>query len=290
MVTQIDVVEQMAVPEERVNRAMKAKEQAMEDLFQRQAAQKQELRAMEQQMRKPLLAMIDGDPDARAQLQELREISQRQQLPQLHPPKVLREYQRVSTTPIGITRVPPFDNRWPWSTSQGDCEVQVNADNQQGDMSFLLSTLHSHQGSAQAIVAVGIQLSPVANGTMHVWANPAYSYRWVTNCNALHAESHGWIGLHVDSYDLVGGLAGSPVDQQIHLWDNGGWASGGSDSGSVDAYSLSANFFVDTDHHYIVWVRVGGSIEADGSGWFGSNSSALATMAVTVPSIAWELG
>lgn len=293
MVTQmgykLQAEQQQMISEDSLNRATRAKEQELEEVFKKQASQREMLSAVEQQLTKPLLVLIDQDQEARAKLQELRDDSQKY-LPRVRAPKVLREYQRISAAPTGMTKVPPFDYARAIPTSKGECDIQSDADKESGDISFTIRTKNSQYGDASIYVEVGIQFSPITNGSLHIWANPGLNYAWQSNCNLLHSESYGWIGLHVESFDVAGGLVGSPVDQKISLWGNACHSFGpGPQNGSYAAYPLSANLPVDTDHNYILWVRAQAHIEADGSGLFGSNSSALAEMALTVPSITWEL-
>lgn len=292
VIAQVDYksfTEHQVISMDNVNRALVMRERALEELFKKQVSQKEMVRTLEPHMRKPLLTLIDQDPEARSKLQELREISQKQRFPQLRAPKAPREYQRTSATPTGMTRVPPFDNQWTWSHSKGECEVQVTADKEQGDTSLLLSTLNFQEGIAQGVVGVGVQFSPIVTGNVHIWANPSFSFEWAIHCLCSHAGTMGWIGLHVDSYDMSGSFAGSPVNQHIHLWREKGWIVCERDFGSTTGYPLSADLFVDTDHNYIFWVQAGGFIEADGSGPAGSMSNSLASMSITVPSITWEL-
>jgi hypothetical protein len=145
--------------------------------------------------------------------------------------------------------------------------------------------------SASARAALGIFFTPPTEGTSHFrfWANPAFNFFWDDYCNLDSAHTDGFIGLYAGEYDWSGGFAGAPVDQMIWLWSDDSWWFGASNQGSNSGFSLSADFEVDNDHWYALWVWCGVDDSAAGlGGFFGSMSNS--GLSISVPSMSWELG
>lgn len=203
-------------------------------------------------------------------------------------PRALVTAPRLHLGSIGGTQVPPYNYQWSWSAQHGGAAISEGANRTAGQMSFDLWN-NSNDASASAAVAVGNYFRPPTdNGILMLWANPAFNYNWWTVCDAASAHSDAFIGFYVGRYNLSGGFDGAVIDQQISLWNDDSWASGGSDSGSNSGYPLFAQFEVDRSHWYAIWVWCGGNVSAQG--WGGcTGSGAGAVLSVVVPSISWEL-
>ena len=101
-------------------------------------------------------------------------------------------------------------------------------------------------------------------------------------------DVQGFIGLFAASYDWAGNFTETLVDQMISLWSDDSWWTSNSGSGDSSGFPLSANFLVDADHWYALWVWCGGHASGDGSDTFWSQ--ALSGLHVHVPSISWQVG
>jgi hypothetical protein len=194
---------------------------------------------------------------------------------------------------IGAVVKPPFDYQWTWSAVNGNpADNTETANKSSGKMSLVFDTDDSDNSSSiSGRAAVGIYFYPPAdNGTLQVWSSPAYTDQWYDICSFDSAHTDGWIGLYIASYDLTGAPTGALVDQQVSLWSDSSWWSGGTGQGSNSGFGLYAPpIQVDQDHQYVIWVWAGGDVSAQGWGTF-SGSGAGDQLKVTVPSIRWELG
>jgi hypothetical protein len=154
-----------------------------------------------------------------------------------------------------------------------------------------IGTDENNGSSASARAALGIFFALATDGTSHFrfWANPAFGFNWWDICLFDSAHSDGFIGLYAGAYDWSGAFAGAPVDQMISLWSDDSWWSGASNQGSNSGFPLSADFEVDSSHWYALWVWCGVDDSAAGWGTF-SGSGSGSSLAITVPSISWELG
>jgi hypothetical protein len=208
---------------------------------------------------------------------------------ELTHPKVDDVEERIFAGSIGATVVPPYNYQWTWNAQVGGASVGVNANRNAGTLGFNLWNA-GRDASASAAAAVGFFFRPMLkNGLLRIWANPAFNYLWWTYCVFASAHSDGWLGFYVGRYTLAGGFDGAPVFQQHMLWDDDSWWSGaGSHSGSNSGYPLFAQFSVDSAHWYAIWVWCGGRATGAGWGTF-SGSGAGSNLAVTVPSMGWEL-
>ena len=196
--------------------------------------------------------------------------------------------QRIFTGSIGATVTPPFNYDWKWHASTGTLfTLNTAANKTTGNMSFDVRSADKCTCSART--AVGIYFRPMtSNGILRVSANPAINFRWADLCVTDSAHTDGFIGLYVGRYNLSGGFEGAAVSQQTSLWNDSSWWSGTSDSGSNSAFPLFAQFNVDSDHWYAMWVWCGTHIEAAGfSATWGSGAYGI--MDVAVPSITWQL-
>jgi hypothetical protein len=193
----------------------------------------------------------------------------------------------------GGTRVLPFDYSWSWgrkAPSAPQDAIDVGADPTSGDIWVDLKT--GYQGGVIARAAVGIffrlPVWPLANFSL--WSNPTVSFYWQQSGSGTEF-SDGFVGLLAASYDWAGNAPvrrPSPrahrssailVDQMISLWSGnpGDWGGSGDSS-----FPLSANFLVDSDHWYALWVWCGSGVLNVSGG------SLMSDLAVYVPSISWR--
>jgi hypothetical protein len=207
------------------------------------------------------------------------------------PPKVAQRKERVFLGSLGGTRVPPFDYPWNWSASSGSPTVSKYAD-VEGNLDISMLTADNNSSSASARAAVDIFFSsPIdCRSNFRFWASPYVNFGWEEYCTLDSAHSDGFIGLYAASYDWSGNFTGTLIEQTISLWSNSSWWDDANGKGSSAGFSLSADFDVDSDHWYALWVWCGVDSSADGlSGTF-SGSAADSDLAVAVRAISWELG
>lgn len=208
-------------------------------------------------------------------------------------PPYLEAREQVFVGSIGAVVKPPYDYQWTWSAVSGNpADNTESADRQSGKMRFDFDTDQGDNSSSiSGRTAVGIYFYPPAEcGDLQVWASPSFTDQWYDICSFDSAHADGWIGLYIESYDLTGAPTATLVDQQISLWSDSSWWSGGSGQGSNTGYGLYAPpMQVDQDHQYAIWVWAGGDVSAAGWGTF-SGSGAGDTMNIAVPFIRWELG
>jgi hypothetical protein len=202
------------------------------------------------------------------------------------PPSVSKAQERIFLGSIGITRVPPYNYQWTWNAKDNNTALaSVAATANNGNQNFVLYN-NGVSAHAWGATAVGIYYRPpVANGIVHLFANPAFSEAWFTYSVLDSSHSNGWLGLYVGQYTLAGDLDRVAVSQQIPLWNDDSWLSGaGYHTGSNSGYPLSAWFTVDSAHWYAMWVWAGGSVYGDGWSTFWG-SAAYSSLNIATPSI-----
>jgi hypothetical protein len=238
-----------------------------------------------------ILTPTNEDPDDT--VAGLRQIAAKLRDRELREPHRADVKDGVYVGSIGAVVKPPFDYQWTWNAVDGNpADNTETANRSSGKMSLVFDTDDSDNSSSiSGRAAVGIYFYPPAeNGTLQVWSSPAYTDQWYDICSFDSAHTDGWIGLYVASYDLTGAPTGALVNQQISLWSDSSWWSGGTGQGSNSGFGLYAPpIQVDQDHQYVIWVWAGGDVSAQGWGTF-SGSGAGDQFKVTVPSIRWELG
>ena len=276
------------VPEEIVLAGMKDLENHLNETFKR-AQEQHELAARHTKvLQQSFLAPMDKDEKHIEAVKALKEISIRHSEVKAKAPEFTIDKQRIFTGSIGATVAPPYNYQWTWHTSSGTVDV-LNTGATAGNGHMNLDIDSNNQCSCSARTAVGIFFRPMtSDGILRVSANPAINFNWFDICAFDSTHSDGFIGLYVGRYNLSGGFDGAPVNQQIGLWNDSSWWSGGSNSGDNTGFPLSSQFNVDSSHWYALWVWCGGNINCDGWGTF-SGSGAGATLSVVVPSITWEL-
>src|SRR6266568_8884814 len=207
-------------------------------------------------------------------------------------PKPLQQKESVFLGSLGGTRVWPYDYEWTWKAPAGLSEfwIGASADASDGELLVGLDTDEEEKSlSARAAVGIFFQSPSQCLSKFSFWANPLLRFNWRDYCAFASAHSDGFIGLFAASYDWAGNFTGTLVDQMISLWSDDSWWWGGEGSGSSSGFPLSANFQVDPDHWYALWVWCGSHISAEGDQTL-SFSSAGSSLVVQVPSISWQVG
>ncbi|HEY6767721.1 MAG TPA: hypothetical protein VI386_23455 [Candidatus Sulfotelmatobacter sp.] len=280
-----------AAPKGVVERSMADLEKMLDRRFRDLNKQRAELARAHAPLREKLLGPLRKDPEWAQFIRKLRDTHKSLQSYRVASPKLVERKERVFLGSIGGTRVPAYDYPWTWSATSGSPSVSTSANVNNGQMIVGISTDMNNGSSASARAALGIFFSSPTECLSHFkyWANPALNYNWWDICAFDSAHSDGFIGLYAAEYDWSGGMTATPVDQMISLWSDDSWWSGASDQGSNSAYPLSANFEVDANHYYALWVWCGVNDSAAGWGTF-SGSGSGSTLSITVPSISWEVG
>jgi hypothetical protein len=260
----------------------------------------------------PFPDLVGKDPRTKAAVSGLRGLAEagRRDSETWKPARVNRpkEINRVFGSPVGGpsggTRVPPFDYHDTWSASS-EVPSGISAISSQmahaasGDMNFRLQTGNAF-GAFSCWSGVGIYFRPPAtSGTLRTSAAPALNYFWGDWCFDDRVTIQGWIKFNINSYDMAGGFTGTVYENTYQLWYDSSWfgpGAAGANSGSISSYGLqSTPIQVDSDHHYAIWVVIGGNCSGGGFGlpppaiinWF---SLASQNVAAHVPSIQWEVG
>jgi hypothetical protein len=280
-----------AAPRNVVLRGMAGLEKTLERRLREVHRERMELSRANARLRDRLFGAQLRDVASEAAIREQRALVKKLRSRRVAPPQIPRKKERVFVGSIGGSRVPPFDYPWTWSATAGSPSVATSADVNAGQMNVREYSDVNNGSSASARAALGIFFTPPTEGTSHFrfWANPAFNYFWDDYCTLDSAHSDGFIGLYAGEYDWSGAQTSVPVDQMLWLWSDDSWWFGASGQGSNTGFPLSADFEVDNDHWYALWVWCGIDNSAAGlGGFFGSMSNG--GLSVTVPSISWELG
>ena len=207
-------------------------------------------------------------------------------------PEALQQKESVFLGSLGGTRVWPFDYEWTWKAPTGLSAywIDASADASNGGLRMVLDTDEKDKSlSGRAAVGIFFQSPSHCLSKFSFWANALLRFDWWTTCAFASAHSDGFIGLFAASYDWAGNFTSTLVDQKISLWSDDSWWFGAEGSGSASGFPLSANFQVDPDHWYALWVWCGSHVSAEGDQTF-SYSSAFSSLVVQVPSISWQVG
>ena len=241
-------------------------------------------------LQKSFLSSLSEDSRNKEAVSALKQLELKRSKIKLSAPKVAKDRERIFTGSIAATVPPPFNYQWTWNAGSGSpSNLDVAANRNTGNMNFYLHTNSNHSSSGSGRTALGIYFRPMTeNGILRLSANPAINFNWWDICAFASAHTDAFMGLYVGRYNLSGGFDGAVVNQQISLWNDSSWWSGGSGSGSNSGFPLSAQFNVDGSHWYAMWIWCGGNVSADGWHTF-SGSGAGASLSVAVPSITWEL-
>ena len=235
-----------------------------------------------------LRKVYGNDPALVATVRRQKPARRKSRRSQLSLPKTVQQQESVFLGSLGGTRVCPLDYQWWWEGGGAGHWLDVHASD--GKMWVWVDT-GGEEMSVSARTAVGIFFQSPSHciSKFSYWANPVLSFDWHTYCAFHSAHSDGFIGLFAASYDWAGNFTGTLVDQIISLWSDDSWWYGNSGSGSSRGFPLSANFQVDPDHWYALWVWCGCHASAGGDQTF-SYSDADGEVAVQVPSISWQVG
>ena len=291
-----------APPQKLVLRGMANVEKTLMQRFQQQNKRRARLASGNALLRDKLLGLFGGDPGWAADVRRKWRASRKS------PPfrriklrKGLRQKDHISLGSLGGTRTWPFDYQWSWYAITGPAGLYHNtitADEAWGygyKRGLILQRAdQGDHGSLSARAAVGIFFSSPSECLQNFsfWANPLYHFTWEEDCTLASAHSDGFIGLFAGSYDWAGNYSGTVVEQMIPLWSNNSWWDDASSSGTndTDGFPLSANFQVDPDHWYALWVWCGSDDSGDGYGGWISGASAYSELSVAVGKIGWQVG
>lgn len=243
-------------------------------------------------LRRGVLGQAEGNQDVAAAVKAYRQAQGQHARRKLAIPRTRPAKQRIFTSSIGATVVPPYNWPWTWTAGNGTpAALSATASQASGAIGLSAWTSFNNGSNAAARGAVGIFFRPpTSEGFLRLWSNPAINFDWGTWCVFDGAHSDGFIGFYVGEYDLSGGFVGAPIDQTIQLWsDDSWWAGVGFQTGSNSGFPLFAQLVVDSNHFYEIWVWCGVYVSAAGWGSPFWGSGAGADLSVAVPSITWEL-
>lgn len=278
-----------AAPRNVVLSGMAELEKTLDQHFRKLQKQRAQRARSSAPLRNKLLRLLGRDP---AQAELIRNLRASRKRPSRHvaPPRAVQQKERVFLGSLGGTRTAPSDYPWTWKATSGSPTVITKAALNPGFMGLSIDT-GDDSASASARAAVGIYFSSPIDcvSNFRFWASPSLAFDWHEYCSLDSADSDGFIGLYAASYDWAGNPTGTLVDQMISLWSNKSWWNDASGGGSNKAFSLSADFEVDSDHWYALWVWCGMDDSGDGFGIF-SGSSASSELSVWLPAISWEVG
>jgi hypothetical protein len=243
----------------------------------------------------PLRDLMSRDKSAAETIRELRRLGAVARKRKLQLARTAAPLTGIipGLTGFGATVQPPYDYDWTWNAVDGKGLVLSDSANRtSGRMAVDLETSDDGSSGIVAQAAVGIYFHPPMNGNLQLWSSPSYDYFWGVSCLFEWAHADAWIGFLVERYDIAGNLTGIVVDQHMSLWSR---------DASFVAYDLHGPVYglhaplhappvpVDRKHQYIIWVRCGGYVTADG--WhLAWGSEAIDQLHVKVPSITWSLG
>jgi hypothetical protein len=295
-----DLLGHDAAPQKLVLRGMATVEKTLTQRFQELNKQRARLASANAPLRDKLLGLIGKDPEWAADVRRKQRASTKSPpLRRVAFPKALRQKEHISLGSLGGTRLSPFDYQWTWSAKTGPAgnyQLTPFADASHGYMdvnggSFFPAEDGEHPGSISARAAVGIFFSSPSEcvSTFSFWGNGYHRFSWEEYCTFASAHSDGFIGLFAASYDWAGNFSGTVVDKMFPLWSNDSWWNDASGSGSSDGFSLAANFQVDPDHWYALWVLCGSDNSGDGPGLF-LYGAAYSRLTVKLLSIGWQVG
>ena len=167
----------------------------------------------------------------------------------------------------------------------GTCIVNVAADGNTGNMSFVCDTGISDSGHAQCWCAIGRNYVTPEAGLLRFSSSPsfAWSCSWASN---WWREAAGtlFIGQVMNRFQLDGTYLDTPVSTQnyVYSYDDNNLSDGGNQSGVNSGFNLSSSVVCDSSVNVTCWVWIGCFTNADGSN---NQSSAFNHMRATVPSL-----
>jgi hypothetical protein len=279
-------------PQKLVLRGMTDLEKALTQEFRERDQRRARLADVNAPLRDKLLAALGkDDPAWAAYVRKRRGSRELKPSARVTLPKIRRQKDRVFLGSLGATRVPPFDYQWTWSAKTGSPELVFPY--ARADIGGLITQVVTgkRKASASARAAVGIffQSPSECVSKFNFWANARLRFEWQTYSFLASSHSDGFIGLFAGSYDWAGNFNGTLVDQRISLWNDDAWWNGATDLDSSDGVSLAANFQVDPDHWYALWLWCGTHDSGDGDGTV-SWGQAWSTLSIWAPSISWQVG
>jgi hypothetical protein len=191
-----------------------------------------------------------------------------------------------------VTRVPPYEYQWTWSSAVGDTEsYSLSASAANGQMSSSMAgspQLGGAFGSIDQICSVGIFFRPpTRNGLLTFSSTPSFTARYGIIALIALLRTESWIGLYAEQYNVSdNSFAGAIIDQRsnrVFNLDAFYFYNVAGRNFSNSGFPLSAMIPVDSAHWYSIWFQCGGHASAAGVRAYASSNIDL-----TVPSITWS--
>jgi hypothetical protein len=282
-----------APPQNVVLRGMADLEKTLTRRFQETENQRARLAEVSAPRRDKLLGLLRKDPGWAAPVRR-QSRTMRKSLASRHT-KALEQKPGAGVF-VGFnagTRLRPFDYSWTWSTKSGEAPpdaLDVSADRTYGQLLVKLDAGSGEHGSnvaARAAVGIFFRLSFWRLASFSFCANPIVGFNWQDYCGFDSVHTDGFVGLFAASYNSAGNLSAVLTDQEISLWSDDSWWEGGTGMADYSSFPMSANFLVDSDHWYALWVWCGS--HNIGDGWHTIEySEAVSELFVIVRSISWQ--
>ena len=280
-------------PQKVVLRGMADLEKTLARHFQETENQRARLAEANTPLRDKLLGIIGKDPAWAASVRRGRHVRQKSMASRRISRTIKLPDADAFIALNGGTRVRPFDYAWTWSAKAGGSPtdiLEVKADTKWGELEINLEAGSGKKAanfSARAALGIFFRLPlwPLASFTFR--ASPIFNFNWQTYCGLSSVHTDGFIGLFAASYDWAGNFSAVLTDQKLSLWSDDSWWDGGSGVDNSHGFPMSANFLVDSDHWYALWVWCGS--HNIGDGWYTIRySDAVSELFVLVNSISWQ--
>jgi hypothetical protein len=279
--------------------AKKTMRRVAEDRFKAQTAvwaeRKARLKPVHQAMRlatkkSPELAGIRAAIEALSK--KKRPAHKRPKLVRLPAPK--SPYLKLGSAHVVVGPPYSFANQWLGVNGSARANIEPNADDSNGNMSFdLVAGLdganNGGSGNISCWAAVGELLTTSNEGMLTFTANRSFNWSawWVSNYWREAAGSL-WIGEVIERFDSNGVYIDTPVVTQniLESFDDYNLSDMGNKSGLDSGSSMAVNLFLESDLIYNCWVWMGCSTTADFSD--GQSLTEL-SMNANVSSLAFDL-
>ena len=282
---QIDAIFRPHPPKkQKVLAGMAQRAKQLEERFHAKARHRAEVReALSPSLQK--LQQLAGLDAKTAKKLELLRKARRRQLPPVEVPK---RSDRIFSSSLGATIVPPYDWDWTHKDEQGDPpegQQIYSADANSGTMRLDANVWDSSWVQVDGAVGVWL-IAPLGTATtMIITAAPAFSW---SSGGATYwgseAESLAQFGIVVQRFDRQSGAFIDTIveNQFVTLWDTTVHIIGNFyNNGSTTGYPLQAQFTGEKDYFYTVWVE--GIAYASG----GSSGAWAFLDSISVPWISW---
>lgn len=229
----------------------------------------------------PIAKVVGGDAQVARAVDGLRGISERVAKRKLVVPKTAGKVPGILAGSL-VGRVPaPYD--YAFSFTSGD-PSSASADKSSGQMSAIAPPT-ALTGFAYA--EMGIYLRPLLPMLVRAWVSPAFAFSWSANSisAATPAESAGDASLQIDCEEGTFGPGSFDSNDYVHWNVNYITRALAFDFGSSAGSLAQVQAFTDPSQSCVLFVNC--TVNTFAKGWPGSLASA--SLAVTVPSITFEL-